>query len=171
MVVVAIFVFSLLYLSPGDPAAIIAGDQATTDDVDRIREQLGLNQPLLSQFFTWLWNVIRGDLGVSIFTNQPVSQMIVQRIEPTMALTICSMLITLCIAIPMGVIAAWKAGTWIDRAVMAFAVFGFSFPTFVIAYVLVLSFSMWARNPAGAGLRQHQPTDSASSCQTSSCRR
>jgi peptide/nickel transport system permease protein len=144
LLVVAVFVFSLLHLSPGDPAAIIAGDQATSQDVERIREQLGLNKPLLTQFGTWFWNVIRGDLGISIFTNQPVSQMIAQRIEPTLALTICSMLITLSVAIPMGVIAAWKAGTWIDRLVMAFAVFGFSFPTFVIAYVLVLVFSMWA---------------------------
>ena len=143
MVVVAIFVFSLLYLAPGDPAAVIAGDQATTQDIERIREQLGLNRPFLQQFSTWLWNIIRGDLGVSIYTNQPVSRMIVQRIEPTVALTICSMLFTLCIAIPMGVIAAWKVGTWVDRAVMAFAVLGFSFPTFVIAYILVLTFSIW----------------------------
>jgi peptide/nickel transport system permease protein len=70
--------------------------------------------------------------------------MIIQRIEPTLALTICSMLVTLVIAIPMGVVAAWRAGTWIDRLVMAFAVFGFSFPTFVIAYLLILIFSMWA---------------------------
>jgi peptide/nickel transport system permease protein len=144
MAVVAVFVFSLLYIAPGDPAAVIAGDQATTQDVERIREQLGLNRPFLEQFTIWSWNVIRGDLGISIYTNQPVSHMIVQRIEPTLALTICSMLVTLIIAIPMGVVAAWKVGTWIDRLVMAFAVIGFSFPTFVIAYVLVLGLSMWA---------------------------
>jgi peptide/nickel transport system permease protein len=144
MAVVAIFVFSLLYIAPGDPAAIIAGDQATSQDIERVREQLGLNRPFIEQFATWSWNVARGDLGISIYTNQPVTNMIVQRIEPTLALTICSMLITIVIAIPMGVIAAWKAGTWIDRAVMAFAVFGFSFPTFVIAYMLILALSMWA---------------------------
>jgi peptide/nickel transport system permease protein len=144
MAVVAVFVFSLLYIAPGDPAAVIAGDQATTQDVERIRAQLGLNRPFLEQFAIWFWNVIRGDLGISIYTNQPVSHMIVQRIEPTLALTICSMLVTLSVAIPMGVVAAWKVGTWIDRLVMAFAVIGFSFPTFVIAYVLVLGLSMWA---------------------------
>ena len=144
MAVVAVFVFSLLYIAPGDPAAVIAGDQASTQDVERVREQLGLNRPFLEQFATWSWNVIRGDLGISIYTNQPVTHMIVQRIEPTLALTICSMLITLVIAIPMGIIAAWKVGTWIDHLVMAFAIIGFSFPTFVIAYILVLGFSMWA---------------------------
>lgn len=144
MAVVAVFVFSLLYIAPGDPAAVIAGDQATTQDVERVREQLGLNRPFLEQFITWSWNVIRGDLGISIYTNQPVIHMIVQRIEPTLALTICSMLVTLIVAIPMGIIAAWKVGSWIDRLVMAFAVVGFSFPTFVIAYMLVLGLSMWA---------------------------
>jgi peptide/nickel transport system permease protein len=144
MAVVAVIVFSLLHLSPGDPASLIAGDHASVADVERIREQLGLNQPLLTQFGTWFGNIIRGDLGASIYTNQPVSHMIVQRIEPTLALTICSMLVTLTIAIPMGVVAAWKAGSWIDRMVMAFAVVGFSFPTFVIAYLLILVFSMWA---------------------------
>src|SRR6186997_3089289 len=95
MAIVALFVFSLLYIAPGDPAAVIAGDQASTQDVERVREQLGLNRPFLEQFATWSWNVIRGDLGISIYTNQPVTHMIVQRIEPTLALTICSMLITL----------------------------------------------------------------------------
>jgi peptide/nickel transport system permease protein len=144
MAVVAVIVFSLLHLSPGDPASLIAGDHASVADVERIREQLGLNKPLLTQFSTWFGNIIRGDLGVSIYTNDSVSHMIIQRIEPTLALTICSMLVTLVIAIPMGVVAAWRAGTWIDRLVMAFAVFGFSFPTFVIAYLLILIFSMWA---------------------------
>jgi peptide/nickel transport system permease protein len=144
MGVVAIFVFSLLYLSPGDPAAVIAGDHASAQDVERIRRQLGLDEPFLTRFGTWLWNVVRGDLGTSIFANQPVSRMILQRVEPTVALTVCSMLVTLVFAIPMGVVAAWKAGTWIDRLVMAFAVFGFSFPTFVIAYLLIFALSMWA---------------------------
>jgi peptide/nickel transport system permease protein len=143
MAVVAIFVFSLLYLSPGDPAAIMAGDQATTEVVERIRQQLGLNDPLLTQFGRWIWKLMHGDLGFSIFSNQPVSLMIFQRVEPTIALTLCAMLISVVFAIPMGVLAAWKAGSWIDRAVMAFAVAGFSFPTFVIGYVLILTFAIW----------------------------
>jgi peptide/nickel transport system permease protein len=144
MGVVAIFVFSLLYLSPGDPAAIIAGDQATSEVVEQIRQQLGLNEPFLQQFGRWLWKILHGDLGHSIFVNQPVSQMILQRVEPTLALAICSMLISVAIAVPLGVLAAWKAGTWIDRAVMAFAVLGFSFPTFVIGYLLIFAFALWA---------------------------
>lgn len=144
MGVVAVFVFSLLYLIPGDPAAVIAGDQATTEVVARIREQLGLNDPFLTQFGRWLWKVLHGDLGTSIYVNQPVTQMILQRVEPTIALSICSMLIAVVIAVPIGVIAAWKAGSWIDHMVMAFAVFGFSFPTFVIGYLLIFAFAMWA---------------------------
>ncbi|HWM46880.1 MAG TPA: ABC transporter permease [Xanthobacteraceae bacterium] len=143
MGVVALFVFSLLHLAPGDPAAIIAGDQATTEVVERIREQLGLNEPFLTQFGRWIFAVLHGDLGFSIFSNQPVSLMIFQRVEPTIALAVCAMLISIVVAVPMGVLAAWKAGTWIDRAVMAFAVAGFSFPTFVIGYLLILAFALW----------------------------
>jgi len=143
MGVVALFVFSLLHFAPGDPAAIIAGDQATTEVVERIREQLGLNEPFLTQFGRWIFAVLHGDLGFSIFSNQPVSLMIFQRVEPTIALAVCAMLISIVVAVPMGVLAAWKAGTWIDRAVMAFAVAGFSFPTFVIGYLLILAFALW----------------------------
>jgi peptide/nickel transport system permease protein len=142
MGVVAIFVFSLLYLSPGDPAVIIAGDTATLDDIARIREKLGLDQPFYVQFGTWVWNLMHGDLGISIFTNLPVMTLIKQRIEPTVALTVSTLLVTIPIAIPLGVIAAWKAGTWIDRVVMVFAVAGFSIPGFVLAYILIFTFSI-----------------------------
>ena len=142
MGVVALFVFSLLYLAPGDPASIIAGDTATLDDIMRIRQKLGLDQPFYIQFGTWAWNLLHGDLGISIFTNLPVWTLIKQRIEPTVALTISTLLITIPVAIPLGVVAAWKAGTWIDRSVMVFAVAGFSIPTFVLAYILILTFSI-----------------------------
>ena len=144
MGVVAIFVFSLLYLSPGDPAVVIGGDTATPEDIEKIRAKLGLDRPFLVQFGTWLWAVLRGDLGISIFTNLPVSHLILQRVEPTVALTISTLLVTIAVAIPMGVIAAWKVGTWIDRAVMAFAVLGFSFPVFVTGYLLIFGLSIWA---------------------------
>ena len=143
MGVVAIFVFSLLHLSPGDPAAVIAGDQARAQDVERIRESLGLNEPLLTQFGTWLWHILQADLGISIFADQPVTRMILQRVEPTIALAVFSMAITIVVAIPLGAIAAWKANTWIDRLVMATAVFGFSFPVFVIAYFLMFPLALW----------------------------
>jgi peptide/nickel transport system permease protein len=142
MGVVAIFVFSLLYIAPGDPAAVIAGDLATTEDIQRIHQKLGLDEPFFVRFGSWLWGVLHGDLGISIFTNLPVSQLIGQRLEPTIALTLTTMVVTLLFAIPLGVVAAWKVGTWIDRGVMVFAVLGFSVPSFVLAYILILGFSV-----------------------------
>jgi peptide/nickel transport system permease protein len=142
MGVVAIFVFSLLYIAPGDPAAIIAGDLATADDIARIHRQLGLDEPFFLRFGHWLWGVLHGDLGVSIFTNLPVAQLIGQRLEPTVALTVTTLILTVLFAVPLGVIAAWKVGTWIDRAVMIIAVLGFSLPSFVLAYLLILGFSI-----------------------------
>src|SRR5499427_827304 len=142
MVVVALFVFSLLHLSPGDPAAIIAGDTATADDIARIRQKLGLDLPLYIQFGTWVWALLHGDLGISIFTNLPVSKLIAQRIEPTVTLTISTLNVSVLAAIPMGVLAAWKAGAWIDRVVMVFAVIGFSVPVFVLAYLLIYVFAI-----------------------------
>jgi len=142
MAVVALFVFSLLHLSPGDPAVIIAGDTATLDDIARIRQKLGLDQPLYFQFVTWVWGLLHGDLGISIFTNLPVSKLIAQRVEPTITLTISTLIISVLAAIPMGVLAAWKAGGWIDRLVMVFAVIGFSVPSFVLAYLLIYVFAI-----------------------------
>ena len=142
MAVVALFVFSLLHLSPGDPAAIIAGDTATSADIAHIREKLGLDQPLYIQFVTWVWALLHGDLGISIFTNLPVSKLVAQRVEPTIALTISTLIISVLAAIPMGVLAAWKAGSWIDRLVMVFAVIGFSVPVFVLAYLLIYVFAI-----------------------------
>jgi peptide/nickel transport system permease protein len=143
MLIVALFVFSLLYIAPGDPAAIIAGDQATPQDVERIRASLGLDRPFVVRFGEWLWHVAHGDLGVSIFTNLPVTHMIAQRIEPTLSLMLLTVILSLLVAIPMGVIAAWKHGTWIDRLIMCTAVFGFSTPVFVIGYLLAYVFALW----------------------------
>src|SRR5436190_1366605 len=142
MAVVAFVVFLLLYLTPGDPAAILAGDAATNDDIRRIREQLGLDQPFLVRFGSWASALLHGDLGVSIFTNLPVTQLIGQRIEPTLSLTVCTLIIAVMVAVPLGVVAAARAGTWVDRAVMAFSVAGFSVPVFVLAYILILVFSI-----------------------------
>jgi peptide/nickel transport system permease protein len=142
MLVVAFCVFSLLYLAPGDPAAIIAGDQATPADVDRIRASLGLDRPFLIRFGEWLWQILHGDLGTSIFTNLPVSHMISQRIEPTTSLMLLTIVFSILVAIPLGVIAAWKHGSWVDRAVMVMAVFGFSTPVFVMGYLLAYLFAL-----------------------------
>ena len=130
---VALFVFSLLYLSPGDPAVVIAGDYASEADIARIRAGLGLDQPYLVRFGRWLGALAHGDLGVSIFTGLPVSTLIAQRIEPTVALTVCTLVVSVAFAVPLGVLAAARAGGWIDRAVMSVSVLGFSLPVFVLA--------------------------------------
>ena len=142
MAVVAFVVFLLLYLTPGDPAAILAGDAATSEDIRKIREKLGLDDPFLERFGQWLGRLVRGDLGVSIFTNLPVTHLIGQRIEPTLSLTFCTLVISVLVAVPMGVVAAARAGSWLDRAVMAFSVAGFSVPVFVLAYILIMVFSI-----------------------------
>ena len=142
MGVVALTVFLLLRLSPGDPASVIAGDYATAEQIAKIRSQLGLDQPIIIQFIHWLGDLLRGDLGVSIFSNLPVITLIGQRIEPTLMLALTTIVFSVLVAVPLGVLAAWKAGTWIDRAVMVFAVIGFSVPVFVMGYFLIYGFAL-----------------------------
>jgi peptide/nickel transport system permease protein len=142
MAIVALLVFSLLYIAPGDPAAVIAGDQASPADVERIRQSLGLDRPFLVQFGTWVWRILHGDLGTSIFTNLPVASLIAQRIEPTLSLMVLTLVLTIVIAVPLGVVAAWKAGSLVDRAIMAFAVLAFSLPVFVVGYLLAYVFAL-----------------------------
>ncbi|WP_342164039.1 ABC transporter permease [Methylobacterium sp. SD21] len=142
MAVVGLFVFSLLYLSPGDPAAIIAGDQATPADIERIRASLGLDRPFLVRFGEWAWRILHGDLGISIFTNLPVTTMIGQRVEPTVSLMCVTLVFAIVVAVPLGVLAAWKAGSLIDRMVMGLAVAGFSVPVFVVGYILAYVFAL-----------------------------
>jgi peptide/nickel transport system permease protein len=142
MGVVAVFVFSLLYFSPGDPAAIIAGDLATVEDIEKIRQQLGLNEPFLVRFSTWLFAILQGDLGNSIFSSLPVTTLIGQRLEATISLSLTTILLSVSVAVPLGVLAAARAGGWLDRLVMMFAVLGFSVPVFVLGYVLIFLFSL-----------------------------
>ncbi|MBB4293222.1 peptide/nickel transport system permease protein [Rhizobium leguminosarum] len=142
MLFVAFFVFSLLYLAPGDPAALIAGDQASAAEIARIRENLGLDEPMLVRFLEWIAHVLRGDLGVSIFSRLPVSTLIAQRLEPTLSLMGLTLVMSVAIAVPLGVLAAARQGTWVDRLVMAIAVFGFSVPVFVIGYLLSYVFAI-----------------------------
>lgn len=137
MLVVGIFVFSLLHMAPGDPAAIIAGDNATPANIALIRTNLGLDRPLLEQFTSWGWATLRGDLGVSMFSQIAVTTLIEQRIGPTFSLAFTTMLVAVVIAITFGVLSAWKAGSLLDRLVMGAAVMGFSVPVFVVGYILV----------------------------------
>ena len=142
MVIVAIFVFLLLRLTPGDPAAILAGDAATPAQLERIRDSLGLNDPLLVQFGTWMGQLLRGDLGTSLLSNTSVAGMIGDRLGPTLNIALMTIVISVALAVPMGVIAAWRHRSWVDFLVMSFSVLGFSVPVFVIGYILVQIFAI-----------------------------
>jgi peptide/nickel transport system permease protein len=142
MAIVAVLVFSMLRLTPGDPASIIAGAAATSADVAGIREKLGLDRPIVEQFAIWIGNMLRGDLGESFFFKKSVASLVADRIEPTLALATLTMLWSIAVAVPLGVVAAYRQGTWIDRVVMGFSVLGFSVPVFVIGYVLIYVFAI-----------------------------
>jgi peptide/nickel transport system permease protein len=142
MLVVAFVVFMILRLSPGDPATVIAGDYASPADIARIRAQLGLDQPVALQFVSWIGRLVQGDLGISIFSNLPVTTLIGQRLEPTLMLSLTTVVFSVLVAVPLGAVAAWKSGTWIDRTVMVVAVLGFSVPVFVLGYLLIYVFAV-----------------------------
>ena len=142
MLIVAVVIFAMLRLTPGDPAVVIAGDQATAEQIARIRASLGLDLPIHVQFLTWISQIMRGDLGTSIFTNMPVSTLIGQRLEPTLMLTLTTVIFSVSVAVPLGVWAAWRAGSWTDRLIMMFSVLGFSFPVFVLGYLLIYQFGL-----------------------------
>ncbi len=142
VLVVAVTVFMIVRLTPGDPAAIIGGNSATNEDLDHIRVQLGLTQPLWTQFLLWAGKVLQGDLGFSFFLNKPVVELIAQRVEPTLSLAVGTLVLAVAIALPLGTLAAWRMGSWLDKAVMAFSVAGFSVPVFVIGYLLIYLLAM-----------------------------
>jgi peptide/nickel transport system permease protein len=142
MAVVALFVFLLLRLTPGDPAAIIAGDMATPDQLERIRNSLGLNQPIAVQFVTWIGQLLSGNLGTSLISGTPVTTLIAQRLEPTISLALLAITLSVLIAVPLGVIAAWRHRGWLDNAVMATSVLGFSLPVFVVGYIFIQIFAI-----------------------------
>jgi len=142
MATVAVFVVLLLRFTAGDPAAIIAGDSATAKDVADIRENLGLDQPIARQFVIWIGRILRGDFGESFFFKRPVAELITARLEPTLALATCTLILAVLIAVPLGVTAAYRRGSWIDRFVMGLSVLGFSVPAFVIGYALMYTFAI-----------------------------
>jgi len=135
--VVAVLVFLMLRLTPGDPAAVLAGDQATTEQIAMIRANLGLDRSIPEQFVIWFGHLLQGDLGQSYYYKVPVTELIAQRLEPTLSLAVVTITLAVLIAVPLGVVAAWRFGGWLDRGVMAFSVLGFSVPVFVSAYLLI----------------------------------
>jgi peptide/nickel transport system permease protein len=143
MLVVAVFIFLMLRLTPSDPAAIIAGDNANAEQIAKIRMQLGLDRPMIEQFFIWAGRMLTGDLGESFFFKKTVASLIGERIEPTLSLSLFTIVLAVLIAVPLGVVAAHRQGSWIDRIVMGFSVLGFSMPSFVIGYLLIYLFAVW----------------------------
>jgi peptide/nickel transport system permease protein len=142
LAIVAVLVFLMLRLTPSDPAAIIAGDYASPEQIEGIRERLGLNEPILKQFIIWIGGVLQGDFGEGFFYKKQVAELIGERLEPTLSLSVVTIILVILIAVPLGVIAAHNHGTWIDRFVMGFSVLGFSIPVFVVGYILIYIFAV-----------------------------
>ncbi len=142
LLIVTLISFCIMQLVPGDPATVMAGPQATAAEIDRMRVQLGLDQPFLTQLGRWLWGLTQGDLGRSILLGRNVSTAIAERIPITLALALLSFLLTLAIGIPCGIIAALRANTWIDQAVMTVALVGVSLPNFWLGLMLIIFFSV-----------------------------
>ena len=143
--VVSVFVFSLLYLTPGDPALVMAGDQATPQDIERIRVSLGLDRPPLERFGGWIWRALHGDLGHSIFSGQPVTYMIGQRLEPTLSILMAGVFIAVLVGVPVGIAAANRRGGLIDRALSVAVSTSYAIPVFVAGYALAFVFASWLR--------------------------
>ena len=137
LLIVAVLVFLMLRLTPGDPAAVLAGDAASTEQIAQIRTSLGLDRSIPEQFFIWAGNLLTGDLGQSYYYKTDVATLIAQRLEPTLSLAVITMTLAVLVAVPLGVLAAWRFGGWLDRGLMAFSVLGFSVPVFVVAYMLI----------------------------------
>ncbi|MET4328672.1 peptide/nickel transport system permease protein [Bradyrhizobium sp. i1.15.2] len=142
MGIVAVIIFLLLHLAPGDPAAVMAGDNVTQEAIAQMRERLGLDEPLWRQFLLWVLHLLHGDLGNSMFWGDPVTTLIAQRAEPTISLALTSGAFAVAIALLIGIAAAANAGTALDRFVMGFAVLNLSVPAFVVGYLLIFVFAI-----------------------------
>ncbi|KAA1297374.1 MAG: ABC transporter permease [SAR202 cluster bacterium] len=145
LIFVGIATFSLVHIAPGDAANIMAGDYAGPDDVKLIRAELGLDKPVTTQFWEWAGRTLRGDLGKSIYSGRTVAELVGQRLEPTIALTIAGGTLAVLLGIPMGVFAAWRAGSRWDRGIQIFAALGISVPGFWLGFILILAFAVYLR--------------------------
>ena len=162
LLVVAAVIFAVLRLTPGDPAILVAGDTATQEQIEDIRRNMGLDQPVPVQFVQWLGNMVKGDFGISLISGRPVSELIMDRVGPTISLTILTLAYTLAVSLPLGILSAWYRGKSLDRIVMTGSVIGFSVPVFIVAYLLILLFAIELRwlpvqgyKPLGTGLWEH----------------
>lgn len=155
--VVSVVVFLTLHMVPGDPARNLAGPQSTAEDVELIRERLGLNQPLLAQYGIWVWRALQGDLGESFRSRRPVAEEIAQRIPATFQLAGSAMLLALIVGVPMGMIAGLRPNSLLDKFVTSSAVFGVSVPDFVLGLILMIVFSAYLGllPPTGRGGVEH----------------
>ena len=144
LAVVGLFTFLLLRVTPGDPAALIAGNEATQEEYIEIRERLGLDEPIYVQLGKWAGRILQGDFGQSIRSGKPVFELIRGRVGPSVSLTVATEIVAVLVAIPLGVLAAWKANSVVDRAVIVFAAVGFSVPIFWLGFILIWLFGLWA---------------------------
>jgi len=140
---VATLVFSLIHLVPGDPVQAMLGESASPQDVAQLRTKLGLDRPLYEQYVSFAAGIVRGDLGTSLRTDQPVTTVILERMPATMELAVAAMVVAILIAIPLGIIAAVRKGTRVDHAAMTLALVGISMPTFWLGPLLAIVFSVW----------------------------
>jgi peptide/nickel transport system permease protein len=145
LLIVGLVGFLLLNLIPGDPALVILGPEATLDQVNKLRTELGLNLPVYLRLIYWYGRLFRGDLGYSIFLSRPVLQAILERLQPTVILTVLSFIIASTIGIAGGIIAALKRGTWIDLLATSLSVLGLSIPSFWLSLILIIVFAVWMR--------------------------
>ncbi|HMM42786.1 MAG TPA: ABC transporter permease, partial [Thermomicrobiales bacterium] len=142
LILVSLIVFSLLHLTPGDPAISMLGEEASPEAVDALRNKLGLDEPLPVQYVRWLGAVLQGDLGRSIRSNQPVSEAILDRLPVTIELAVLSALIALAIAIPAGILSAMRRNSMLDTSATTLALLGVSLPNFFLAILLIFAFSL-----------------------------
>ena len=142
ILLVGVLTFSILHIAPGDPAVLMAGEEATPEDVEEMRVALGFDKPFIVQFGRWAGRLLKGDLGTSIFSQHSIASLMKPRLQPTLSLAFLAITLSIAIGVPIGVLAAWKVGTLIDRGVMLFAVLGFSIPVFWLGFLFIWAFAV-----------------------------
>lgn len=162
LLIVSIIAFLIIHLIPGDPASVILGEEATPEEVESLREELGLNLPIYEQFIRWFSALFQGDFGDSIYMNMPVLEAFIGHIGPTLSLALLAQGVSIMIAIPFGVIAAKRRGTNVDQLLMIVAMLGLSIPSFLLALLLMLVFGVHLQwlpvagySPLSTGLWNH----------------